>query len=107
MDVFVVTFILVFSLTILILSFFIPENTDNKYFKIIMTIRRIMDKICYTFFNIIAFVGLGKGMYDLITSPIDSSNISSYLKRVIGLLGVVMLLYALIYSIKKFISKEK
>ena len=92
----------VLATAVMILSFIGPESSEAPFWKLIIRIRRIMDSICYSLFNLIAFAGIGKAIYDLFCSLNGNDLFLSVLK----LSGIVFLIITMLYSIRRFLQNE-
>ena len=90
---------------IVLLSFFGPEPSERPFWKMIHRIRSVFDTAAYTLFNAIAFIGIARGLYELIIIE-GSDPAQTLLKRAAGILGTVLLGGILVYSIFRYFQKE-
>jgi len=104
MEAYILLFLLLFSLSILVLSFVLPEDSSNRFCRLVSGIRRKMDILCYGFFNLIALVAILKGIYDLGQGLFKDAG--TFVMKLLGFLGIAGLLYVLIYSMKRFIRER-
>ena len=100
-------FLIFLALLVVLLDFFGPSESDRLFWKDIHSLRGIFDGISYTLFNVTGFLGIGKGIHDLLCSESDERLIITILKRTAGIIGILLLLSILIYSIRRYLRNKE
>lgn len=102
----ITVFLIMMALLIAVLSFVGPQDSDKVFWRFIFRSRRIIDMICYAMFNVIAFIAIIKGTYDLIMTPLNDRSLIEVGKRLFGFLSIAVFSYIIFYSMKRFFEKE-
>ena len=75
-DFYVFMIVFFFLLTVLILSFLGPENSENRFWIFTQKTRRIMDAVCYWFMTAMGIITLLFGIYSSIAESISTGKLN-------------------------------